>query len=468
MTTAVTLRPATTADGEFAFRVWKAAMEAYIEATWGWDENSQQQRQQEEFTALPYQIIQADSQPIGTLIVKHTPDHVYLSGLYLLPKHQRQGFGSRILEDLLAEGQAHHLPIRLRVLKVNPQARRLYERMGFAVIDEEEHFVVMEKQPEEAMSQERIAVTLESVTTDAGGASRCFATLQDDAKRQIRIFIGQREAQRLALGLQGQPPERPLTYEAMLGCLTAVGAAVEDVCIHDLRNETFYAVANLRLGDQLHPVDMRPSDALNLAVRADCALSVSEQVFLACLATEQPAAADQISETRSVTVTKAAEPLTLSAAEVSEELARMFTEDQADRTTSPIDWAQVGPRDAARLARVKHLYHGQALRSGEDYFHAAMILQHSASAEDHLLAHEFCVAAISQGVEQAKWLAAASEDRFLMNIGRPQRFGTQYHRSSGSHSLHETDPEMEDSLRRVFNVPPLWEAQADETNQKPE
>lgn len=319
------------------------------------------------------------------------------------------------------------------------------------------------------MSEERIAVTLESVTLEE--AAICFVTLQDDAKRQIRVFVGRREAQSLALGLQGSIPERPLTYEAMLGCLTAAGATVEDVCIHDLRNETFYAAANLRVGDALHPVDMRPSDALNIAVRAGCALYVSNQVFVTLLEAETQSDVDQISGTRSFTVTKAAEPLTkaaepleMSAAEVSEELARMFAEDQSDRTMQPIDWEQVGPRDTARLARVKQLYHGQAIQTGEDYSHAAMILQHSPSAEDHLLAHEFCIAAISQDGEKAKWftlwLAAASEDRFLMNIGRPQRFGTQYRVNDGIASVYETDPEMEDSLRRVFNVPPLLDAQA--------
>ena len=432
-------------------------MQPYVQAAWGWDESDQRRRQQEEFAARRYQIIECDSKPVGTLIVQRTPDHIYLSGLYLLPEHQRCGYGSRILEGLLAEGQAHHLPVRLRVLRVNSQARRLYERLGFAAIEEEECFTVMEKTPNKTMPQERIAVTLKSVTLEE---SRYFVTLQDDAERQIRVFIGRREAESLALGLQEQPLERPLTYEAMLGCLTALGAAVEEACIHDLRNQTFYAVANLRFGDTLHPVDMRPSDALNLAVRAGCPLYVSEQVFQTLLEAEPPADAIQTSEARVVAAAKTSDVVALSAAEVSEELARMFAEDQADRTTQPFDPQYVVPRDAARLARVKQLYHGQAIQTGEDYFHAAMILQHSPNTDDYLLAHEFCVSAIGAGVEQAKWLAAASEDRFLMSLGRPQRFGTQFRVNNGIASLYETDPDTEDSLRRMLSVRPLWEAQA--------
>ena len=43
-----------------------------------------------------------------------------------------------------------------------------------------------------------------------------------------------------------------------------------------------------------------------------------------------------------------------------------------------------------------------------------MILQHGGEPEDYLLAHELCVVAIGRGEERAKWLAAASEDRFIM------------------------------------------------------
>jgi len=64
-----------------------------------------------------------------------------------------------------------------------------------------------------------------------------------------------------------------------------------------------------------------------------------------------------------------------------------------------------------------------------------MILQHAEAPEDNLLAHELCVVAISKGNFEAKWLAAASEDRFLMRIDRPRRFGTQFRFPRGSDAL---------------------------------
>ena len=162
----------------------------------------------------------------------------------------------------------------------------------------------------------------------------------------------------------------------------------------------------------------------------------------------------------------AAQSASPSATKDNPELTRLMDEDQADRlppTGRAIDWKVVGPRDDARLKRVKELYSQNQLHTGNDYFNAALILQHSSLSEDYLLAHELCVVAISkkQGIES---LAAASEDRFLMNIGRPQRFGTQY-KSDGPNQpyrLYKVDPGVTDELRRIMMVPSLAEAKARE------
>ncbi len=150
-----------------------------------------------------------------------------------------------------------------------------------------------------------------------------------------------------------------------------------------------------------------------------------------------------------------------------EEVARLYKEDQADRTPAsgrPIDWSAVLPRDRAREVRIMELYRSDALQTGADFYHAAMILQHAPAPEDYLLAHEFCIVAVSKGEKRALWLAAATEDRFLMRIGRPQRFGTQYQSEDGAKPvrLYRVDEGVTDGLRQAFGVPPLTEAMARE------
>jgi hypothetical protein len=145
------------------------------------------------------------------------------------------------------------------------------------------------------------------------------------------------------------------------------------------------------------------------------------------------------------------------------ELARLYEEDQADRMPSggqPIDWRVVGPRDRQRESRVKALYASGTLRTGRDYYRSAMVLQHASKPEDYLLAHEFCVVALAKGEKSARWLAAATEDRYLMNLKFPQRFGTQYS-STGPNQpmrLYGVAPGVTDVLRRELDVPTLDEA----------
>ncbi len=301
------------------------------------------------------------------------------------------------------------------------------------------------------MPEERVAVTVASVS--AGVSETHSVVLQDDTGRQMRIYIGPCEAQALTLALSGVPPDRPQTYEALLACVTASGAAVAEACITALINETYHAQVLLTVGETSERVAMRPSDALNLAVRARCPLFVTATIFQA----QTPERSDHTASDQGTE--------SLGTAAEEGELARLFTEDQADRRVPPgeqIDWDVIGPRDAARLARVKELCRGGALHQAEDYYHAAMVLQHAHEPEDHLLAHELCVIAVDLGHEPARWLAAASEDRFLMRIGRPQRFGTQFRVDGpdGRWCLSDVDPGVTDAMRVALGVPPLSEAQA--------
>jgi ribosomal protein S18 acetylase RimI-like enzyme len=46
---------------------------------------------------------------------------------------------------IISEAESLGLPVRLRVMKVNPRAKAFYERLGFTVISEIETHFTMER-----------------------------------------------------------------------------------------------------------------------------------------------------------------------------------------------------------------------------------------------------------------------------------------------------------------------------------
>jgi ribosomal protein S18 acetylase RimI-like enzyme len=64
----------------------------------------------------------------------------------LLPEHCGAGIGTGILRDLLAEAAAAGKPVRIHVERQNP-AWRLYERLGFAPIEDKGVYYLMEWRP---------------------------------------------------------------------------------------------------------------------------------------------------------------------------------------------------------------------------------------------------------------------------------------------------------------------------------
>jgi bifunctional DNase/RNase len=61
-----------------------------------------------------------------------------------------------------------------------------------------------------------------------------------------------------------------------------LGIQVERVVVTSLRDNTFFAVIEMRMSDGNRMVlDSRPSDAIALALRADCPIYVDEEVIKA-------------------------------------------------------------------------------------------------------------------------------------------------------------------------------------------
>lgn len=134
-----TLRPATDDDFDFLFALHRSAMREYIDAIWGWHEEWQAEYFLKKFDPSTRQIIVVDGIEAGVLVVEERPDEVYVGLIELLPAYQGQGIGTLIIAGLLADAHSRGLPLSLHVLRTNHPARRLYERLGLGVVEEEAH-----------------------------------------------------------------------------------------------------------------------------------------------------------------------------------------------------------------------------------------------------------------------------------------------------------------------------------------
>lgn len=140
------------------------------------------------------------------------------------------------------------------------------------------------------------------------------------------------------------------------------------------------------------------------------------------------------------------------------DVARLFSDDQAMRQKgSKIDWSVARIEDAKRRETVQKLLDDGKLRSGTDFYHAAFIFQHGQEPSDFLKAHALAVVAAARGRRDAAWIAAATLDRYLQNIGQKQIYGTQYRVPSNEPVTQEPYDRMllSDSLRRASAVPDL-------------
>jgi uncharacterized protein len=70
-----------------------------------------------------------------------------------------------------------------------------------------------------------------------------------------------------------------MTHDLTRNLVRHLNGELESVVITELRDDTFYAILWLKQGGEAIAVDARPSDAIALALRADCPIYVADKVM---------------------------------------------------------------------------------------------------------------------------------------------------------------------------------------------
>ena len=99
------------------------------------------------------------------------------------------------------------------------------------------------------------------------------------SERVLPIWVGIYEANAIAVEIEKLAAPRPMTHDLTRNLIHALNGTLEKVTITELRDDSFFAALWIRQGKEQVMVDVRPSDAIALALRADCAIYVAQSVL---------------------------------------------------------------------------------------------------------------------------------------------------------------------------------------------
>jgi uncharacterized protein len=127
-----------------------------------------------------------------------------------------------------------------------------------------------------------IEVKIRALMMDPNSGTPIIILKDVNSETMLPIWVGAYEANAIALEIEKIAPQRPMTHDLLRNLIVEMGARVERVVVTELRDNTFFAVIEMRAGDGTAlMLDSRPSDAIALALRADCPIYVDMEVIRA-------------------------------------------------------------------------------------------------------------------------------------------------------------------------------------------
>ena len=124
-----------------------------------------------------------------------------------------------------------------------------------------------------------IEVVIDSIRVSLMSQQRVVILRELNSERYLPIMVGVYEAEHLTLGLQDVEVSRPLTYDLFVNILNSLDAQIVHVEVIALKDETYFGNIVISINGTLHNIDSRPSDAMNLAVRLQVPIFVSDAVL---------------------------------------------------------------------------------------------------------------------------------------------------------------------------------------------
>ena len=127
-----------------------------------------------------------------------------------------------------------------------------------------------------------IEVKIRALMMDPNSGTPIIILKDVQSETMLPIWVGAYEANAIALEIEKIAPPRPMNHDLLRNMIVEMGIQVERVVVTSLRDNTFFAVIEMQTSEGTRMVlDSRPSDAIALALRADCPIYVDAEVIKA-------------------------------------------------------------------------------------------------------------------------------------------------------------------------------------------
>ncbi len=102
---------------------------------------------------------------------------------------------------------------------------------------------------------------------------------REGAQRELLIWIGDSEAQSIALAMQQVELPRPNTHDLIKSLLAKLEGEIRRVVVTKLQANIFYAEIEVEVRGRVVSIDSRPSDAIAVAVRTGTTVYANEELL---------------------------------------------------------------------------------------------------------------------------------------------------------------------------------------------
>jgi uncharacterized protein len=125
----------------------------------------------------------------------------------------------------------------------------------------------------------QIAMTIKGLMVDPVTNMPIIILRDETGGRVLPIWVGIFEANAIALQIENITTPRPMTHDLLRNVIRDLNGTVQKIVVCDLKDNTFYALIYVAIGEDVTAIDARPSDAIALALRASAPIFVEESVI---------------------------------------------------------------------------------------------------------------------------------------------------------------------------------------------